>query len=298
MVLRVLKSLVVLVLSSALIACSSVPMAASGEDVRLKAFGVAPDQAGIYIFRDASAAGAAVKLRVEVDGAPLGTTQGGTYLFTPVAPGRHIVQSIDGNVASLELDVLSGTIAFVRQETRWGVWRAGTHLQQVSEDEGQRGVLVARLALSQATTQTIHVLVEAEDPRWAGGLECSAANSLGAWQFRAPGEVTVRVAATPLRITCRAGDGAEPVAQASAPSTPRPSESVSKGQLSGAAAGAGVGAVAAAGTAPLAGPALVVLLIIGSALRGAEIGALVGTAKVDDAVSYPAQIVLRVLPPR
>lgn len=298
MVLRVLRNLVVLVLSSALIACSSVPMAASGEDVRLKSFDVAPDQAGIYVFRDASAAGAAVKLRVAVDGAPLGTTQGGTYLFTPVAPGRHTVQSIDGNVASLELEVPPGTIAFVRQETRWGVWQAGTHLQQVGEDEGRRGVLAARLAVSQATNQTIHVLVESEDPRWAGGLACSAENSLGTWQFRAPGQVTVRVASSPLRITCRGGDGAEPVAQASAPSTPRPSESVSKGQLGGAAVGAGVGAAVVVATAPVAGPALAVLVIIGSAFRGAEIGALVGTAKVDDAVSYPAQIVLRVLPPR
>jgi hypothetical protein len=298
MVFRALKSLAVLVLSSALVACSNVPMAESGDDARLKAFGVAPDQAGIYVFRDVSAAGAAVKLRVEVDGAPLGTTQGGTYLFTPVAPGRHIVQSIDGNVALLELDVPSGTIAFVRQETRWGVWQAGTHLQQVGEEEGRRGVLAARLATSQATNQTIHVLVETEDPRWAGGLECSADNSLGTWQFRAPGQVTVRVSSTPLRIMCRVGDGAEPVAQTTAPATPRPSESVSKGQLGGAAAGAGLGAVAAIATAPVAGPALAVLVIIGGAFRGAEIGAIVGTAKVEDAVSYPAQIVLRVLPPR
>jgi hypothetical protein len=48
----------------------------------------------------------------------------------------------------------------------------------------------------------------------------------------------------------------------------------------------------------VAGPALAVLVIIGGAFRGAEIGAIVGTAKVEDAVSYPAQIVLRVLPPR
>ncbi|MCU0767844.1 MAG: DUF2846 domain-containing protein [Burkholderiaceae bacterium] len=298
MVHRVVQSLLVLALSAALIACSNVPMAASSEDARLKAFSVAPDQAGIYVFRDALAAGSAVKLRVEVDGAPLGTTLGGTYLFTLAAPGRHTVQSIDGNVASLELDVPSGTIAFVRQETRWGLWQAGTHLQQVGEDEGRRGVLAARLALSQAATQTVHVLVEAEDLRWAGGLECSAANSLGAWQFRAPGEVTVRVAATPLRITCRAGDGAESVAQASAPSTPRPSEGASKGRSIGAAVGAGAGAIAAAATAPVAGPALALLVIIGSALRGAEVGGVVGSAKVNDVVSYPAQIVLRVLPPR
>jgi hypothetical protein len=109
--------------------------------------------------------------------------------------------------------------------------------------------------------------------------------------------VTVRVAATPLRITCRAGDGAESVAQASAPSTPRPSEGASKGRSSGAAVGAGAGAIAAAATAPVAGPALAVLVIIGSALRGAEVGGVVGSAKVNDVVSYPAQIVLRVLPP-
>jgi hypothetical protein len=118
--------------------CATVPMGEPGEDEALKRFAVAPDQAGLYVFRH-PVAGAAVRMDLELDGAPLGKTIGGTYLFSALAPGRHTLVSRAENTDTLVFDVAAGELAFVRQDVRWGLMYARTKLQRVDEAEGSRG---------------------------------------------------------------------------------------------------------------------------------------------------------------
>jgi hypothetical protein len=270
--------------------CATVPMGEPGEDEALKRFAVAPDQAGLYVFRH-PVAGAAVRMDLELDGAPLGKTIGGTYLFSALAPGRHTLVSRAENTDTLVFDVAAGELAFVRQDVRWGLMYARTKLQRVDEAEGSRGVLEARLAQSASPTQTITVQVEAEDPGWAGPLDCRAANSLGTWPFQAPGAVTVRVASTPLQIGCRrpGGGSAE-----TAPAVALPAGGTRQAMAAGAAVGAGVGAAVAVVAAPIIGPALALLLVAGSALRGAEIGGIVDAVSEPEALRYPSIILVRI----
>jgi hypothetical protein len=70
----------------ALSGCASVPMGDAGQDAALKTFKIAPNRAGIYVYRNESMGGA-VKMNVTIDGIDVGQTAAKTYLFVEVAPG-------------------------------------------------------------------------------------------------------------------------------------------------------------------------------------------------------------------
>lgn len=145
------------------------------------------------------------------------------------------------------------------------------------------------------STQTLEVTLEADDPAWSGPLACKAANGSGEWQFTAPGSVTVRPSFSPLRVSCTvpAGASVEPsVTRSRASGAAR--ERVRDGASTGAKVGGGAGAAVGIAAVPIMGPAFAVLLAVGGALRGAEIGGLVGTVTSDAAWEYPSPIILRI----
>lgn len=148
---------------------------------------------------------------------------------------------------------------------------------------------------STQSTQTLEVLVQADAPAWSGPLPCKAANPSGEWQFDAPGAVTVRTSVSPLRVACTLPGGAssEPsVISARAGSATR--EGAREGASAGAKVGGGVGAAAGIAAAPVMGPAFALLLVVGSAIRGAEIGGLVGAVSSGGGWEYPSPITLRI----
>jgi len=271
--------------------CASVPMGDPEQDAALKTYAVAPDQAGLFIYRD-GIFGSAVKLDVQVDGTPLGQTAVMTYLYTPVTPGTHVVSSSAANTDSLEVDIEAGNVAYVRQGLEMG---PRVKLYLMSEDEGRQGVQACKLARSTPAQQAIEVRVVADDPAWSGPLECQASNTFGTWPFLAPGTVTVLPAANPLLITCRI-----PASSAMDPSTTAPStqESLLEKQRKGAATGAGAGAVAGAvlgaAAAPVMGPAVGIFLAVGSTFQGAELGGLVGAVTAGEWIVYPGPITLHI----
>ena len=145
------------------------------------------------------------------------------------------------------------------------------------------------------TMQTIQVLVEADDPAWSGALECEASNSAGRWAFSAPGAVAVRSSASELQISCTtpAGTRAEPSATAA-----RFSDALREGARGGASTGGKVGAGAglALGVAavPVMGPAFAVVLAVGSAFTGSQLGGVVGALASGERLQYPSPVVLHI----
>lgn len=277
--------------------CASVPMGDPQEDRALKTFAVAPDRAGIFVYRN-ELAGAAVRMDVRLDGVPLGQTAARTYLYREVAPGRHRVVSIAENTATLDLDVEAGTQAFVWQEVTFGAFSARSRLQRVDEAQGRQGVQQSSLVLTLAPTQAIEVRVDAADPAWAAPLQCTAANGFGSWAFVAPGTVTVASSVTPLQIACTLpGDGvAGP--QATVPVAGKTAhDTVRQGTGTGAAVGAVAGVAMGIAAAPVMGPAFAALLAMGTTLSGAQVGALAGALTADGGLAgYPSPIVLRIAP--
>jgi len=260
-------------------------------DASLKTFTIDPDKAGIFIYRNEILA-LAVKMNVAVDGTPLGQTAAKTYLYTPVAPGKHIITSYAENTDSLEVDIKAGTQVYVWQEIKFG---PNVKLHLMNDAVGKKGVLGTKLAQNFPATQDIEVLVAADNPVWQGPLECQAANSFGIWQFVAPGNVKVQTAITPLRITCTspAGDVEDVNATVESPHK-TPGESMHKGAAAGAGVGAATGAVLGAAATPVMGPAFAVGLVVGGALQGAELGGIVGAVSADDKIRYPSPITLHI----
>ncbi|MGA0611256.1 DUF2846 domain-containing protein [Caldimonas sp. KR1-144] len=131
----------------ALTGCASVPMGDAKQDAALKTFSVPADKAGIYIYRNETM-GAAVKMDVAIDGAPIGQTAANTFLYKEVAPGKHVVTSKAENTDQLEVDAKPGTLTYIWQEVKMGVLYARTKLHLVSEADGKKGVTETKLAVS------------------------------------------------------------------------------------------------------------------------------------------------------
>lgn len=141
------KKLIAAVSATVLFAgCASVPMGDPQRDAALKEFKVSPGKAAIYVYRNESMGGA-VKMDVQVDGAPLGQTAARTYLYQEVTPGKHTVTSKAENTDTIEVEVKPGTLAYIWQEVKMGVMYARTKLHLVSEQEGKKGVQESKLAV-------------------------------------------------------------------------------------------------------------------------------------------------------
>jgi len=283
--------------------CASAPMSAPAEgpqqDTELTQLTVVPDNAGLYIYRNQTDY-MGVRTDIWLDGTPLGQTTAKTYLYTPVAPGRHVITSNAGNTDTLGVDIKAGAMAYVRQEVEFGADPAQVRLYLVSEEEGRNDILDCKLIVGRSATQDIEVKVEADDPAWAGPLECQASNTFGIWQFTAPGTVTVHPAFAPLRITCSVPAGSEMEASATVRSGHEKREEGSrKGAGTGAKVGAGAGVAMGLAAAPVMGPLFAVVLAVGSAFQGAEVGGMIGTLNSgvrtwEDALLYPSPIAIHI----
>ncbi|MDP2007429.1 MAG: hypothetical protein Q8K45_17280 [Rubrivivax sp.] len=139
--------------------------------------------------------------------------------------------------------------------------------------------------------QVLEVQVEAENPAWGGPLPCEAANAAGRWPFTAPGSVMVQAAPDALHIRCQV-----PAGTVAAPSdtAPRAAAEVRQSAGTGAKMGAGAGVALGVAAVPVMGPAVAVLLAVGSAFKGAQIGGLVGAIRASGAPAYPSPIVVRI----
>jgi len=125
--------------------CASVPMASLDLDKEAKQFSAPHDKSRIYIYRNESLGGA-VRMVVSLDGATLGQTGPKTYFVVDVQPGKHRIESLTENVATLDLETQPGKSYFVWQEVKMGLWSARSALHQVPEEQGRKGVLECQRA--------------------------------------------------------------------------------------------------------------------------------------------------------
>jgi len=131
------------VVAMSLVGCASVPKGDPQQDAAAKAFKVAPDKAGVYVYRNETM-GAAISMDVAMDGSVIGTTGAHTYLYKEVAPGKHTIVSQGED--KLDIDAAPGTLTFVWQEVKLGMMAAGSKLHLVDAAEGKKGVAESSLA--------------------------------------------------------------------------------------------------------------------------------------------------------
>lgn len=123
--------------------CASVPMASQSADSVAKAYKTDSSKANLYIYRNETF-GAALKMPVTLDGAPIGETASKTYLYRQVAPGTHSITSQDND--TLSLNAQGGQNYFVWQEVKMGLISGGSKLHLVDEAKGKAGVADCKLA--------------------------------------------------------------------------------------------------------------------------------------------------------
>jgi hypothetical protein len=136
-----------LLLTSLISGCASVPMAAMDEDAKGKSFAVREGKANIYVYRNESFGGA-IPIAVALNGRVAGQTGPKTYFLFEVDPGAQEVSSIAENTSALKLNTEPGKSYFVWQEVKMGLWMPRSLLQQVDDETGRKGVSECRRAQS------------------------------------------------------------------------------------------------------------------------------------------------------
>jgi hypothetical protein len=143
-----MKRLVALLLAGATVTasgCATVPLASTEADLAAKKFDVPPGQANLYVYRNESFGGA-IRMSVLLDGMALGDTAAMTYLYTPIAPGKHTVVSKAENDSELIFEAKPGVNHFFWQEVKMGLWHARSALQEMDDAKGRAGVAECKLA--------------------------------------------------------------------------------------------------------------------------------------------------------
>lgn len=120
--------------------CAAVPMASMDADKEAKQFQPRAGMANIYLYRNETF-GAAIAMTVSLNGKVMGRTGANTYFVWEVPPGRYEIVSHTENVAKITLEARPNRNHFVWQEVKMGMWSAGSHLVEVGEEEGRKGVL-------------------------------------------------------------------------------------------------------------------------------------------------------------
>jgi len=138
---------IILLLTSGLIGCASVPMESPEKDAEMKLFKKPVDNAGLYIYRNETMGGG-VKMDLKLDGKLIGESASETYFYQEVAPGKHEITSEAENTSTLTIDAMAGKLYYIWQEVKMGFLYARSKLQLVSEEEGQAGVKESKLAVS------------------------------------------------------------------------------------------------------------------------------------------------------
>lgn len=95
-----------------------------------------PAKGRIYVMRPASVGGA-IKMNVTDGNTPIGTTGPKGFLCWERDPGDVVVASSSENTSRVSLAVRPGSVYYVLQHVRMGIWIARTDLETVTEDQGK-----------------------------------------------------------------------------------------------------------------------------------------------------------------
>jgi RecB family endonuclease NucS len=92
-----------------------------------------PAKGRIYVVRR----GGTVKMHVTDNSTPIGYTGPGGYLCWEREPGDAMLSSAAENTSHAALPVRPGSVHYVLQHTRMGIWKDRTELEVVNEEQGK-----------------------------------------------------------------------------------------------------------------------------------------------------------------
>lgn len=109
-----------------------------------RTFATPSDKAGLHVYRNDHLGGVTL-MPVSLNGKQAGPTGVMTCLYRELEPGRLKITSRAENEDVLELDARPGTLIYVWQEVKMGVFSARSKLHLVTEVQGCKGAMESRL---------------------------------------------------------------------------------------------------------------------------------------------------------
>ena len=123
--------------------CATVPLEEAEKSTRAKQFNPPRNNmAGIYVYRDNTIVGAALKKRIWIDNECIGQSAKGIFFYHEVkGDGRHKISTqSEFSPNDLFLDTVRGNLYFVRQYMKLGLLVGGAGLEQQTTEAGKAAV--------------------------------------------------------------------------------------------------------------------------------------------------------------
>ena len=141
--------LVVSILILLLSGCASVPMEEGKETDSAKEFNApSPGKSGVYVYRDDTVFGGALKKGVWIDGECIGETAKGVFFYHEVDGDKEHTISTESEFSNNDLVVSmkEGLLYFIRQYIKMGVFVGGAGLELKDEETGKKEVAKLNMA--------------------------------------------------------------------------------------------------------------------------------------------------------
>jgi hypothetical protein len=138
-----------LVAVSVLSGCASVPMESVEKSNLAKEFNSpTPDTAGIYIYRDNTPVGAALKKTIWVNDECVGETAKGVFFYHEVEGDNEHKVSTESEFSPNDLFIKteSGELYFIEQYIKMGAFVGGAGLKQKDEETGKKEMSKLKMA--------------------------------------------------------------------------------------------------------------------------------------------------------
>lgn len=135
-----IKMVLPLLFSLTFVGCASVPKANQAQSQQMKTLSaLAPEKAGIYVYRDNSMKGAVLKKDVWINGECLGETSRGIFFYKEVDGGKDYIISTESEFSPnhLSLPVEAGKFYYIQQKIKMGAFVGGAKLETVDETKAK-----------------------------------------------------------------------------------------------------------------------------------------------------------------
>lgn len=147
------KIISILSLLFLLTACASYQLANKEKDSHAKEFKAPLAKSKIYVYRS-EVLGAAIGMKVYIDGKYMAKTGPYTFIMTEVSPGPHVITSHAENRDLIRLQTEPGKIYYVWQEVHLGFLIMRTELHVVT-DEADAQKEIRQCSLIEATPEDL-----------------------------------------------------------------------------------------------------------------------------------------------
>ncbi len=152
-----LNLLAIVIYSSLLVGCATVPMASDSLDTDAKRFTPEPNKGSIYVNRGGGIAGSALLLQAILDGRIVGSLAPNTFLSLSVPPGEHTIavtvynniqqQKVAVDIQQQNVMVETGKNYFFEVSASMGWGHANVNIDSLTEKQGLKQVFSSERAV-------------------------------------------------------------------------------------------------------------------------------------------------------